>query len=115
MLGTICPMPAELHRQLKKPVARVFSMSNMVSFEKFVDSSIKLLFDRLHTLYSDGKTCDFGLWLELFVYDVLGELTFSKRYGFLEAGKDVDNIIGDVDSHFNMVSLVRHSFPIRCG
>lgn len=81
-------------------------MTNLVTFEGFVDSTISLFFSRLDELYTHGRICDIGAWLEMFAYDVLGELTFSKRYGFLEQGEDVDNIIKDVDSHFDKVSLV---------
>ena len=107
MVGTISPLPAELHRQLKKPAAKIFSMTNLVTFEGFVNSSIRVFFSQLDKLYTHGETCDIGAWIEMFVYDVLGELTFSKRYGFLDIGEDLDNIISDVDSHFNKVSLVR--------
>ena len=81
-------------------------MTNLVTFEGFVNSSMSVFFSQLDRLYTHGKNCDIGAWLELFVYDVLGELTFSKRYGFLEQGEDVDHVIKDVDSHFNKVSLV---------
>ncbi|MCJ1435911.1 hypothetical protein MMC27_005287 [Xylographa pallens] len=106
MIGTISPIDSDLHRQLKKPVAKIFSMSNLVTFETFVDSSTILFFSRLNELYGQGTPCDLGIWLEWLVYDVLGELTFSKRYGFLEQAKDVDNIIFDVGKHFDKVSLV---------
>ena len=82
-------------------------MTNLVTFEGFVNSSIRVFFSQLDKLYTHGETCDIGAWIEMFVYDVLGELTFSKRYGFLDIGEDLDNIISDVDSHFNKVSLVR--------
>ena len=106
MVGTISPLEPDLHRQLKKPVAKIFSMTNFVAFEGFVNSSIILFFSRLDELYGQGTPCDLGTWLEWFVYDVLGELTFSKRYGFLEQAKDVDNIIRDIETHFDKVSLV---------
>ena len=106
MIGTISPLDPDLHRQLKKPVAKIFSMTNLITFEGFVNSSMNLFFTRLDGLYAGGKICDLGAWIEMFVFDVLGELTFSKRYGFLEQGKDVDNIIRDVDTHFDKVSLV---------
>ena len=107
MVGTISPLPAELHRQLKNPAVKIFSMTSLVTFEGFINSSIRVFFSQLDKLYTHGESCDIGAWIELFVYDVLGELTFSKRYGLLEMGRDVDNIISDVDSHFNKVSLVR--------
>ena len=43
---------------------------------------------------------------------MLGELTFSKRYGFLDAGKDVDNIIRDLEMHFDKVSLVSRCLEV---
>ena len=100
MVGTISPLPLDLHRMLKKPVAKVFSMSNMVTFEGFVNSSVALFLERIDQFYTHGQICDLSSWMEMSVYDVLRELTFSKRYGFLEAGKDVDNIISDVEKHF---------------
>ncbi|MCJ1393736.1 hypothetical protein MMC18_006612 [Xylographa bjoerkii] len=106
MIGTISPLDSDMHLQLKKPVAKIFSMSNLVTFESFVNSSMLLFFSRLAELYSQGTPCDLGTWLEWFVFDVLAELTFSKRYGFLEQAKDVNNIIRDVETHFDNVSLV---------
>ncbi|MCJ1384344.1 hypothetical protein MMC17_007460 [Xylographa soralifera] len=106
MIGTISPLDSDLHRQIKKPVAKIFSMSNLVTFESFVNSTMILFFDRLGDLYDWGTPCDLGTWLEWFVFDALGELTFSKRYGFLEQAKDVENIIRDVETHFDKVSLV---------
>ncbi|MCJ1244003.1 hypothetical protein MMC30_001200 [Trapelia coarctata] len=114
MVGTISPLPADLHRQLKKPVANIFSMSNLVSFEGFVNSSISLLFSRIDELYTDGKSCNLDAWLEWFVFDTLGELTFSKKYGFLERGEDVDNIIRDIEGHFDKTSLVSFDNPRFC-
>ena len=67
------------------------------------------LIHRLEDLFSGDKICDFGLWLEMFVFDVLGEMTFSKRYGFLEKGEDIEDIIANIEHHFDKVSMVRAS------
>jgi hypothetical protein len=37
--------------------------------------------------------CDFGEWLQWYAFDVIGEMTFGKRFGFLEQGRDVENMI----------------------
>jgi hypothetical protein len=39
-------------------------------------------------------------------FDVVGEMTFSKRLGFLEQGKDVENIMGDIWKWFEYVAVV---------
>ncbi|KHN98028.1 Cytochrome P450 [Metarhizium album ARSEF 1941] len=80
----------EMHSNLKKPVAQIFSLSNVVTFESLVD-------DVLHVVAKqfDGRFCandeifDLSEWLQFFAFDVMGTLTFNKRYGFLEEGKDV--------------------------
>jgi len=113
MVGTISPLPADLQRQLEKPVANILSMSNLVTFEGFVNSSISLFFSRVDEIYLNGKSCNLDASLEWFVFDTLGDLTFSEKYGFLERREDVDNIIRDVETLFDKVALVslKKRFP----
>jgi hypothetical protein len=40
-----------------------------------------------------GKVCNFSRWLQFFAFDVIGELTWSKRIGFIERDEDVSGII----------------------
>ncbi|KAL4783817.1 cytochrome P450 [Aspergillus varians] len=83
-----------LHRVMKQPIAAIYSMSNLVSFEPYVKSTIECFFSRLDMLYvATGDVCNFGLWLHLFASDVMGEITFSRRLGFLETGGDMENVM----------------------
>ena len=50
--GAITLQDADLHRQIKKPVTHIFSTSNMVSYESFVDSTMAFFFGRLDELYT---------------------------------------------------------------
>ena len=74
-------------------------MSTLVEFEPFVDSATELFLSRLEELYvssDSGKpavVCNLGKWLQYYAFDVIGELTFSKRFGFLDQGDDVGGII----------------------
>ncbi|KAL4777218.1 cytochrome P450 [Aspergillus nidulans var. acristatus] len=85
-----------IHRTMKQPIAAIYSMSNLVSFEPYVNSTIEYFFSRLDTLFvQTGKVCNFGLWLHLFASDVMGEITFSRRLGFLETGGDMENVMAN--------------------
>ena len=109
MPGLISAKDSNLHRSLKRPISNIYSMSNLVSFEKFVDSSIERLCHQLDTSYAENthsKQCDLSFWLQAFVFDTLGDLTFSQPYGFVEQGTDIESIMGDIWSHFKRVSLV---------
>lgn len=43
-------------------------------------------------------------------FDVVGEITFSKRLGFLEEGRDVDGIMASIWHWFEYVAVVSFSF-----
>ncbi|KAK3387414.1 cytochrome P450 [Podospora didyma] len=96
-----------LHRVLKRPIASVYSMSNLVSFEPLVDRTIDVFRKELDSRFvATGETCDFGTWLQYFAFDVVGEITFSKRLGFLEGGRDVEGIMAGIWRWFEYVAVV---------
>ncbi|OTB02447.1 hypothetical protein M426DRAFT_13424 [Hypoxylon sp. CI-4A] len=96
-----------LHRMLKRPIAGVYSMSNLVSFEPLVDRTIEVFRQELDRRFVlTGEACDLGAWLQYFAFDVVGEITFSKRLGFLEEGRDVDNIMASIWKWFEYVAMV---------
>src|SRR4051812_36511059 len=91
-----------LHRAMKRPIAGIYSMSNLVEFEPYVDNTIGFFLGRLEEVRAQaqshshskssgraGDACNLGTWLQWFAFDVMGEITFSKRLGFLDEAKDV--------------------------
>ena len=96
-----------LHAKLKRPIAPAFSLSTLVEFEPLIDSTTAVFLSRLDETYaSTSKVCDLGQWLQWYAFDVIGELTFSKRLGFLEGAKDVENIIASVAANFDRCSVL---------
>ena len=86
-----------LHRQIKNPIASMFSLSNSVTYEGFVNQVLEVLFKQLDQRYVHShKSFDLGNWLQYFAFDVMGTLTFSKRYGFLEQGHDVHGMLATI-------------------
>lgn len=103
----------DLHRMLKKPIAGIYTMSNLMSFEPYVDTTIAFFFTQLDKLFvQTGNVCNLGAWLQMFAFDVMGELTFSKRLGFLERAEDIDGIMESIWHYFYKTSPVSPSSPI---
>lgn len=97
----------KLHRAMKKPYASMYSMSSLVEFEPYVDSTIAFFLDRLEEVQDkSGQPCDLGTWLQWFAFDVMGEITFSRRLGFLDQAEDVDGIMGSIWKIFGYSSWV---------
>ncbi|MCJ1468060.1 hypothetical protein MMC07_006686 [Pseudocyphellaria aurata] len=83
-----------VHKQLKTPIAPLFSVSNVTTLESFVDAVLDVMCHALDERFvQTGKIFDLADWLQYFAFDVMGTLTFSKRYGFLENGHDVDGML----------------------
>ena len=61
-------------------------MGNLKLLEPSVNAALRLFLDRLSQI--EKETVDMGLWAQLFAFDVIGEVTFSRNFGFLERGLD---------------------------
>ncbi|KAM0328843.1 hypothetical protein ACHAQA_005259 [Verticillium albo-atrum] len=104
------------HRRLYQST---YSMSSLVTYEAYVDECADLFALRLDEL-SHAASPDMGHWFQCFAFDVIGLITYSRRFGFLDRGDDVGSIIRTIDSEmvYFVVAGVYHSmhkllFPIR--
>ncbi|KAE8445039.1 hypothetical protein EG329_013753 [Mollisiaceae sp. DMI_Dod_QoI] len=95
------------HAQLRRSVNSAFSMSTLIQYEPFVDSTTELFLNQTDKLYAEkGEGCNFSRWLQFYAFDVIGEMTYSKRHGFLEDNKDVDGIIDYIAGLFDYVAPI---------
>ncbi|PYH90615.1 cytochrome P450 [Aspergillus ellipticus CBS 707.79] len=85
------------HKQLKSPIAPIYSLSNTTTLEPFVDQTLRLLTSELDKRFTNKKQLfDLGDWLQYFAFETMGTMTFSKRYGLLEEGRDVNGMLGAI-------------------
>ncbi len=81
------------HAAMRSNVASGYSGSSVIKSEPFMDKTIQLLEDRLDELSQEKEAFEFGLWLHFLTWDLLGEVMFSRRFGFLDQGRDIGNSI----------------------
>jgi hypothetical protein len=97
----------KLHKQIKSPIAPFFSMTSTTSFEVLVEDVLKCLVKQFDQRFvGNCQVFDLGQWLQFFAFDVMGTLTFSKRYGFLDQGRDVEGMLGTI------VAFMRVGAPV---
>lgn len=85
-------------------------MSSLVGYEPLVNSTLTYFLDKTEERFiKTGTSCNFSQWLQYFAFDVIGELTWSKRLGFVEGNKDIDNIITFLGKFFDYVA------PVSCS
>ncbi|KAH8742675.1 cytochrome P450 [Diaporthe sp. PMI_573] len=92
LFTTISP---EDHKALKRPVAQKFSMTSIRSLEYLVDPCSEIFIRAMKDL--EGQVVDLGVWLQWYAFDVIGSITFEKRFGFMEQRRDVNGAISAIE------------------
>ncbi|KAI1404963.1 cytochrome P450 [Hypoxylon fuscum] len=114
---------------MKKKVANVpYSMAAMKQLSPFIDETIDFLVSRLDQFCPDTAIPGFqqaglpgrnpivnlGDWLHFFAFDVLGEVAFSRSFGFLAAGVDKEDAIKTIDNSQKYNGIVGQIPEVDC-
>jgi cytochrome P450 len=86
--------------QTKRKFGSTYSASNLMQYEPFVDNCIEILLQRLEERSASGKIIDLAEWLQYYAFDVIGEITFSHRFGVLENGSDQNGLLDAIHKSF---------------
>jgi hypothetical protein len=92
----------DYHMKLRRTVSNAFSMTSLVQYEPRVNDTVRVFLQRTEELYARSRSpCNFIRWLQFFAFDVITEITYSRRVGFLDNCEDVDGIIAWLDKIFD--------------
>ena len=81
------------HARYRRCVSAAFAMTSLVSLEPLVDGTTRVFLAKTREVFAEGRVCNFSRWLQYYAFDVIGELTWSRRLGFVERNEDVDGIV----------------------
>lgn len=82
------------HKALKQPVSQKFSMTSIRSFESYVDQCSDIFTTEMRKKV--GQRVELADWCQYYAFDVIGAITFQRRFGFMEQGRDVDNMMAAI-------------------
>jgi cytochrome P450 len=94
------------HAETRKKFQNLYSMSSLVSYEKYVDRCIDIFQGKMASFGKSGESIDMALWFQCYAFDVLGDITYSERFGFLEQGEDISGMLAALDSSMVYSTLV---------
>ncbi|PFH60897.1 hypothetical protein XA68_10142 [Ophiocordyceps unilateralis] len=80
------------HAAMKRPMVKYFSSGVALEKEPLVDDIIASFCHELDARFAldGGPECDLGAWVAFCAWDILGVVTLSKDFGYLEKGYDHD-------------------------
>ncbi|KIX07296.1 uncharacterized protein Z518_01949 [Rhinocladiella mackenziei CBS 650.93] len=81
------------HAETRKRFQAMYSMSSLVNYEGYVNECAEIFDKRLRELATRGETIDMAHWLQCYAFDVIGDITYSQRFGFLDKGEDVAGLL----------------------
>lgn len=87
-----------VHSQYRRIVNPVYTLSNVLKSEEYLDGCINLFIERLGEYADVQKAIDLGHWLQMFAFDVIGEIFFGRMFGFMEESHDHESLIASLDT-----------------
>ena len=91
----------KIHAAQRKPISKFYSMSTTLALEPHIDGVIRHFCEHLERRFVDvpdgRKEFDLGEWVLFYTWDVTGAVTFSKRFGYLDEGRDFDGTLYAAD------------------
>ncbi|RYP45316.1 hypothetical protein DL769_011471 [Monosporascus sp. CRB-8-3] len=97
----------DFHAQFRRCVNSAFAMSALVQYEPFVDNTTRLFLRQTEKLFANNpEGCNFTQWLQFYAFDVIGEITYGKRHGFVEKNQDIDGIVNHLSNLFLYVAPI---------
>lgn len=79
-----------VHGQQRRLVASAYTMNAIKSLEPYVNHTTAVLLAKLGELSAKGQAVDIAYLLQLFAFDVIGEVSFARRFGCTDALNDHD-------------------------
>jgi cytochrome P450 len=76
-------------------LAAGYSLSNVLQSEEAVSRTIEMLLDWMDKYAEGQKPMDLDKFFTFTAFDVVGEILFSKQFGFLQQGVDIGNAISN--------------------
>ncbi|KAL3418686.1 cytochrome p450 pisatin [Phlyctema vagabunda] len=86
------------HASQRRKFAAHYSMSSLVGYEGLVDECMDLLSQRFSEIANSSQDTDLARWLQCYAFDVIGDITFAKRFGFLDMGEDKEGVFRAIDT-----------------
>ena len=92
------------HKDIRGSVAQKYSLASLRQMEPFVDQCSTIFIDSMKDLA--GQPVDLGAWVQWYALDVIGQITFMRRFGLMEKRKDEINILDNLESGNKYATLV---------
>ncbi|KAL6706818.1 hypothetical protein ACN47E_005154 [Coniothyrium glycines] len=94
------------HSITRRPQAQLYSTTNLLNYEPFVDNCNTILLRRLEECAREHTELDVRQLMQFYAFDVIGEITVGSRFGLMEDNGDKSGIIQILHDGLDISSAV---------
>ncbi|KAI1861857.1 hypothetical protein JX265_009360 [Neoarthrinium moseri] len=95
------------HARQRRPIDKFYTMKGILSLEDHVNDMVGKLCSEIDSRFAkQGVVCDLGEWIGFYAWDVVGKVTFSQPFGYMQHGRDFDGTLAIADKSIDYFSLV---------
>jgi hypothetical protein len=95
--------------ELSRQLASAYTMSNVIKSEEHITTLIGGLMQWLDKYADSQEPMDLAKFFTFTAFDVVGEVVFSKPFGFIEKGIDIDDCISQTLTFECYISIAAFS------
>lgn len=99
--------------ELSKQFASGYTLANAIRAEESIDNVFHQLLDWMDKFAESGQPMNLDRYVTFTTFDLLGEVLFSKSFGYLAAGKDIGGSIATTGQLVGIHALVSHFRSIQ--
>lgn len=94
------------HAETRRKFQGLYAMSSMRGYERYVDECADIFEQRLREIADEDRGLDMSHALQCYAFDVIGDITYSKRFGFLDRFHDVQGAMKKLEAVMMYGTLV---------
>ncbi|EAU32038.1 conserved hypothetical protein [Aspergillus terreus NIH2624] len=95
----------KVHAERRRIVSHVYTMTSILQSENYLDECTAVFLEQMGKIADRKGTFDLHEWARMYAYDVIGELYFSKMFGFLKSGCDHLGFMASTDTLIPVMTL----------
>lgn len=81
------------HATRRRLFSNMYAMTSILESEQYTDACTGLFMTKLEEMADGRMSVDLGRLLQLYAFDVIGELYSGSNFGFIEAGEDLHGFV----------------------
>lgn len=94
------------HVKIRRLFQGMYFLSSLVTYENYVNECTVILLTRMAEFAKMNETINMRHWLQCYTFNVIEEVTYSKRFSFLNVSEDIAEMLSALQKSMMYSTLI---------